>query len=209
MKINKDIKVLKNNIEEHLDDLIEKAVKENKNIKEISERINGILNYWKSQDVWNSLKITGYSQGSLYEKIGGRRPIKRKKRNDNGEIRNPILKIYWEEIEDCAPLLYSENKQPSLNILWGFIVKKLDQENGELAKVPYNTYSRHLRKLLEKSNQENKEKVTDSILKTEQKIYFAGWNTKKEIAKFIMIANQESDNKKKAEKFLTLIKIKV
>ena len=45
--------------------------------------------------------------------------------------------------------------------------------------------------------------------RTDERIYFAGWNTKNELAKFIMSANKEPDIEKSTEKFLELIKIKI
>ena len=206
MKFNKDIKELEKNIKANLNSFIELGSKEDR--KKIFENINGILNYWKSQEIWKYLNINGYSYQSVCRKLNEKSKINRKCRSDKNERRNPILKIYWEEIEECAPLLYFENKRPSLEILRELVLNKLNQGNGKLSRVPVGTFRKQLKKLLEKPNQENTEKGSNNKLKTEQKIYFAGWNTKKELAKFIRIANQESDNKKKAEKFLTFIKIK-
>jgi hypothetical protein len=207
MKINKDIKQLEKNIEAHLGSFIEQGSKENR--KEIFESINGNLNYWKTQEVWKYLNINGYSYPSVCRKLNDKSKISRKIRSDKNKIRNPILNIYWEEIEECTSLLYFENKGPSLEKLRELILNKLNQGNGELSKVPIGTFKKQLKKLLEKSNQESVEIGSYKKLETEQKVYFAGWNTKKELAKFIMIANQESDSKKKAEKYLKLIKIKV
>ncbi len=207
MNNNKEIKELRKNIRNHLDAILEENA--NKNIDEISERINGILDYWKSQEIWKLLKIKGYSKKTLIEKIAGRRPIKRQRRNDDGEIRNSNLNCYWEKIKECALSLFLENKRPSLEKLRELILKKLNQENGELSRVPIGTFRKQLKKLLEKLNQENIEKDFNNKLKTKQKIYFAGWNTKEELAKIIFLTNQEQDSEKKTEKFLMLIKIKV